>query len=102
MGGTDEGDGFACTGESHRNTEPTGFETLVPKDMAVACPIEDFEPVGKAVDENEKGAVERILVEAVFNNGSEIFMAMVISPPTSIAFTTIIRLDRNHHHGSAK
>ena len=57
--------------KSHGNAEATGFQTLVPQNVAVVFPVEDFEPVGNAVDENEKGAVERILVETVFDNGSE-------------------------------
>ena len=71
LSGTDEGDRFAIAGESHRNSETTGFETLVPKDVAITFPVEDFEPVSNAIDENEKGAVERILFETVFDNSSK-------------------------------
>jgi len=33
LGGTDECDGFAVAGKRHWNSEATGFETLVPKDV---------------------------------------------------------------------
>jgi len=47
------------------------FETLVPKGVAITIPVKDFESVGGAIDENEKGPVERILLETVFDDGGQ-------------------------------
>jgi hypothetical protein len=71
LGGTDESNGFAVAGKCHGNSEATGFESFVPKGVTVVVPVENFEPVGGAIDENEKGAVERILFETVFDNGGK-------------------------------
>jgi len=71
LGGTDECGRFAIAGEGSGKSKATGFETLVPKGVAVAIPVKDFEPVGSAIDENEKGSVERILFETVFDNGGQ-------------------------------
>ena len=60
LGGTDEGDGFAVAGECHGNSEATGFKTLVPKGVAITIPVENLEPVSRAIDENEKGSVKRM------------------------------------------
>ena len=71
LGGTDEGDGFAFAGESHGNSEATGFETFVPKGVTVTIPVKNLESVGRTIDENEKGSVEWILLETVFDNGGQ-------------------------------
>ena len=71
LGGTDECGRFAVAGEGSGKSKATGFETLVPKGVAITIPVKDFEPVGGAIDENEKCAVERILLETVFDDGGE-------------------------------
>ena len=71
LGGTDESNGLAFARECHRNSEASGFEPLVPEGVTVTIPVKDFEPVGGTIDENEKSAVERILLEAVFNDGGQ-------------------------------
>jgi hypothetical protein len=71
LSGTDESDGFAIAGKCHWNSETTGFEPLVPKGITITIPVQNFESVGRAIDENEKGSIERILFEAVFDNGNE-------------------------------
>ena len=71
LGGTDEGGRFTVVGERGGKPKATGFETLVPKGVAVAIPVKDFEPVGGAIDENKKSAVERILLETVFDDGGQ-------------------------------
>jgi len=71
LGGTDEHGRFAVAGEDSGKPEATGFEPLVPKGVTVTFPGKDFEPVGGAIDENEKSTVEWILFETVFDNGGQ-------------------------------
>jgi hypothetical protein len=41
----------------------TGFQSLAPKTQTVAAPVQDFDPVGRSIGENEQMAAQRISVQ---------------------------------------
>ena len=68
LSGTDEGDRVAFAGESHGNAEATGFETLVPQDITVAFPVEDFEPVEMLVFSIQHNSQKHFFACPLFND----------------------------------